>query len=233
MGDNRQVDPEQQRRRAQQRRPNPAEPARSAVHPPAHPLLSLQRTIGNAQVSRLLAQRADDEEEIQAQRAEDDEEIQAQRAEDDEEIQAQRAEDDEIQAQREIGPQGGTLGGDSATSLHTLRGGGAPLEPGLRVSMESALGADLGDVRVHSGGQADALNRVMGARAFTAGSDIVLRNDQSPADAHLMAHELTHVVQQRSMAAPSGDGPQVRPAGDAYEQAADQTAERLERDGLV
>ena len=230
MGDNRQVDPErQQRRRAQQRRPTPADAARSA-----HPLLSLQRTIGNAQVSRLLAQRAEDEEELQAQRAQDDEEIQAQRAEDDDEIQAQRAEDDEeIQAQREIGPQGGTLGGDSATSLHTLRGGGAPLEPGLRVSMEAALGADLGDVRVHSGGQADALNRVMGARAFTAGSDIVLRNDQSPADAHLMAHELTHVVQQRSMAGPSGDGPQVRPAGDAYEQAADQTAERLERDGLV
>jgi hypothetical protein len=74
----------------------------------------------------------------------------------------------------------------------------------------------------------------MGARAFTSGSDVVLRGDQDPSDTHLIAHELTHVVQQRSMAdSGSGAGIEVRPAGDAYEQAADASADRLERDGLV
>jgi hypothetical protein len=66
--------------------------------------------------------------------------------------------------------------------------------------MESAFGADFGEVRVHTGGESAALNEALGARAFTYGSDIHLGGgvaDLSSADGtHLLAHELAHVVQQ-------------------------------------
>lgn len=208
MGDTRQVDMQQ---RPAHRRPKQAETDAPASRPAPHPLLALQQSIGNAQVQRLLAQR---------QTATNEEE----------------EEEEEIQAKHEVGAEGGALSPEAAASLDGLRGSGAPLEPGLRAPMEAILGASLADVRVHTSSQADALNQAMGARAFTSGSDIALRNDQSALDTRLMAHELTHVVQQRSMASPAGDalaGPEVRPAGDAYEQAADRVAEQFERDGLV
>jgi hypothetical protein len=224
MGDSRQFDP--QKAHAHRRRAASDASRADATHP----LLGLQRTIGNFQVQRLLAQReaAEEEEEIQAQRETDEEE----------EIQTQREmdEEEEIQTKREVGAEGGTLSPEAAGNLEGLRGGGAPLEAGLRTSMEAAMGTSFADVRVHTSGEADALNRSMGARAFTSGSDVMLRSDQDAADTRLMAHELTHVVQQRTMSNAGGagqDGPQVRPAGDTYEQDADATAERLHRDGLV
>jgi hypothetical protein len=188
----------------------PARPSREDAsdrrpqHAETHPLLGLQQTIGNAQVARLVAQRA---------MAEQDEE--------------------ELQMKRDVGAEGGSLSEGAAGQLQALRGGGHPLDAALRSRMEAAMGTSFGDVRVHTGTQADTLNRGMGARAFTSGSDVVLRNDQSAADTHLLAHELTHVVQQRSMASDAGSGIQVRPAGDSYEQAADATADRLQSDGLV
>ncbi len=66
--------------------------------------------------------------------------------------------------------------------------------------MESRLGADLGSVRVHTGPQADASARALGARAYTVGQDIVFGNGEyrpdSHAGRHLLAHELSHTIQQ-------------------------------------
>jgi Domain of unknown function (DUF4157) len=75
---------------------------------------------------------------------------------------------------------------------------------------------------VHTGADSQQLNRSLGAKAFTTGSDIFFGEGASPADKGLLAHELTHVVQQRDMA---GGGPMtVGPAGDAYEAEAEATA---------
>src|SRR5205807_1617322 len=68
-------------------------------------------------------------------------------------------------------------------------------------------------------------NRRLTARAFTTGSDIFLRTDASPSDSRLMAHELTHVVQQRTM--PGGSGMRVGAADDAHEGHADSVADAL------
>ncbi|MEZ4450376.1 MAG: DUF4157 domain-containing protein [Nannocystaceae bacterium] len=80
------------------------------------------------------------------------------------------------------------------------RAGGSPLQPHLRAGAESALGADLSGVRVHDDAGADRLSRSLGARAFTTGRDIFFRrgafDPSSAGGAHLLAHELTHVVQQ-------------------------------------
>jgi hypothetical protein len=82
------------------------------------------------------------------------------------------------------------------------KGSGKPLEPATRSAIESGLGADLSAVRVHadeaSNKAADALN----ARAFTQGKDVFLGQGESDRDKRLMAHEMTHVVQQG--AAPAG-----------------------------
>src|SRR6266545_7403113 len=80
------------------------------------------------------------------------------------------------------------------------RGGGQPLERKTRAQMEPAFGADFGGVRVHGDAEADRLNRVLNARAFTVGTDIFFRHGEySPDSAEgqkLLAHELTHALQQ-------------------------------------
>jgi hypothetical protein len=92
--------------------------------------------------------------------------------------------------------------------------------------METGLDTDLSDVRVHTGEEAGDLNRELGAQAFTTGKDIFLGQNTSPNDRRVLAHEVTHVVQQRS----SGQGGPltVGPADDAYEREADAVAAEIE-----
>ncbi|HTW07195.1 MAG TPA: DUF4157 domain-containing protein [Acidimicrobiales bacterium] len=99
-----------------------------------------------------------------------------------------------------IGPEGGDLDGDTESRLRAARAGGAPLPGGLRHSMEGAFGADFSAVKVHSGEAAGSLNQQVGATAFTVGADIFLGREApslaSSAGQSLLAHELTHTVQQ-------------------------------------
>ncbi|MFZ0771172.1 MAG: DUF4157 domain-containing protein [Candidatus Sulfotelmatobacter sp.] len=111
-------------------------------------------------------------------------------------------------------------------SIQQERGGGQNLDHGVRHQMESSFGADFSGVRVHTDQQSDSLNRSLSARAFTTGQDIFFRQGAyqpgSSAGRELLAHELTHVVQQ--------GGDQVRRAmsvsqpGDPHEVEAEQTA---------
>jgi hypothetical protein len=98
------------------------------------------------------------------------------------------------------------------------RGGGSALDTNVRAVMESQLGANLGGVKVHTDDGARAASAAIGARAFTYGSDVFLGTGESPTDLALMAHELTHVVQQ---GAAGKQGPQALAVG-----AADHPAER-------
>jgi hypothetical protein len=117
-------------------------------------------------------------------------------------------------------PAGGDGGLDTARAERemTRAGSGSPLSPSTRADMEQHFGTDFSGVRVHRGEPANEANRALSARAFTHGSDIFLGGDASPADRGLMAHELTHVVQQ-SPANPATVQRQAA-AGDDPEQAA-------------
>lgn len=113
-------------------------------------------------------------------------------------------------------------------------GGGRPLDPDVRTDMEGRLGADFGDVRVHTDGAAAESARSVGAHAYTVGSNIVFQRDaydtSSTAGRTTLAHELTHVVQQRSGpvdGTPTGGGISVSDPGDRYETAAASNAERV------
>jgi hypothetical protein len=81
-----------------------------------------------------------------------------------------------------------------------LHGGGAPLDAGLRHFYEPRFGQCFDGVRVHNGGEAAKAADALSARAFTVGRDVVFGAGQwapdSPTGRHLLAHELTHVVQQ-------------------------------------
>lgn len=88
------------------------------------------------------------------------------------------------------------------TDLELMRrGGGQPLPDSLRDFLEPRFGRSLGDVRVHVGRQAAELAREAGARAFTVGRHIVFGAGEYRPGAEqgrrLIAHELTHVFQQR------------------------------------
>jgi hypothetical protein len=73
---------------------------------------------------------------------------------------------------------------------------GAPVDTAVRASVEQRVGADLSGARVHTGEHAETASAELGARAFTYGSDIFVGRGESARDSRLMAHELTHVVQQ-------------------------------------
>lgn len=84
--------------------------------------------------------------------------------------------------------------------LSATRGGGSPLPNELRRKFEPAFGADFGAVRVHTGGDSAQMSNAIQAKAFTNGSDIHFNqgvyDPHSSAGQRLLAHELTHVVQQ-------------------------------------
>ncbi|NJL86358.1 MAG: DUF4157 domain-containing protein [Leptolyngbyaceae cyanobacterium SM1_1_3] len=89
---------------------------------------------------------------------------------------------------------------DLEASIESSRGQGQPLDKGVRGSMEQSFGADFSGVRVHTDAQSDQLNQSIQARAFTTGQDVFFRQGAyNPGDRggqELLAHELTHVVQQ-------------------------------------
>jgi len=125
-------------------------------------------------------------------------------------------------AQPEVGHAGGAISNQLMSRIQTQRGRGNTLPQSQRGQMEQKFGVALDDVRIHTNAEADALNRNVSAKAFTIGRDIFFRQDASPSNSKLLAHELTHVVQQSTL---SESGPmKVGPAGDSYEREADQTA---------
>ncbi len=112
--------------------------------------------------------------------------------------------------------------------------GGSPLEPAVRTDMESRLGHDFGDVKVHTDAAAHDSATSVGAHAYTVGNNVVFQRDaydpQSTAGRTTLAHELTHVVQQRSGpvdGTPSGGGISVSDPGDRFERAAAENASRV------
>ncbi len=84
--------------------------------------------------------------------------------------------------------------------LSATKGGGNPLPESTRTQMESSIGADFSNVRVHTGGEAVQLSQDLSAHAFTHGSDVYFNSGKFSPDTeggrHLLAHELTHTVQQ-------------------------------------
>ena len=86
------------------------------------------------------------------------------------------------------------------SSLSSSKGSGAQLPANTRQQMESSFGADFSQVRIHNNSTAEQMNKGLNAQAFTHGSDVYFNSGKydtnSTGGKHLLAHELTHVVQQ-------------------------------------
>jgi hypothetical protein len=107
-----------------------------------------------------------------------------------------------IQRRENIG--GGVASTDLESSIQSERGSGQSLDPNLQEKMGQAMGADFSGVRVHTDAQSDQLNKSIQAKAFTTGQDVFFRQGayvpSSRNGQELIAHELTHVVQQNGKA---------------------------------
>jgi hypothetical protein len=119
----------------------------------------------------------------------------------------------------------GQVTSDVQDAINTSRGGGSTLDAGVQSRFADTHG-DLSDVRVHTDDHADQLNRAVSARAFATGNDVYFaKNEYNPGSSQgdeLLAHELTHVVQQRG--APTSGPLTVSNPGDAMETEADEVA---------
>lgn len=113
------------------------------------------------------------------------------------------------------------------------RGGGQPLPKDTREEMEARLGHDFQDVRVHTGSDAASSAKSVQAHAYTVGNDMVFQDGvydpSSDAGKRTLAHELTHVAQQRQGpvdGTDTGGGVKVSSPNDRFERDAEASADR-------
>lgn len=150
-------------------------------------------------------QSGEEEEELQMQPMDEEEELQMQEESEEEEmLQMQTDEEEEIlQTKPTVQTKDG--GGmkaspELASKISATKGTGNLLDPGIQREMGGKLEADFNGVNIHTGSDAIKMSSELGAKAFTVGSDIYFNrgqyNPESSEGKHLLAHELTHVVQQ-------------------------------------
>jgi len=118
--------------------------------------------------------------------------------------------------------------------LEGRRGLGTVLPEDVRRLLEGRIGADLRDVRVHAGSEANELSTAVQARAFTTGSEIFFKDGkydpQSQDGLRLLAHEVTHVIQQSKGSVAGSEvaeGVSISDPSDSFEQEAEQVAEQV------
>jgi len=125
---------------------------------------------------------------------------------------------------------------EEASPVHHVigSGGGEPLDLPVRADMEARLGHDFGDVRVHHDTHAEESAKSVNAHAYTVGPNIVFQRDRydpsSDAGRITLAHELTHVIQQRSGPVDGTETPggiRLSDPSDRFEREAADNAERV------
>jgi hypothetical protein len=128
---------------------------------------------------------------------------------------------------------GSHLGPTAAPPIvhEALRSSGQPLDSATRAYFEPRFGHDFGDVRVHADALAAQSADAVHALAFTLGQDIVFAagryRPETPGGRRLLAHELTHVVQQAGQTAGAQPQLDVGAPGDRFEQEAERVAEAI------
>lgn len=187
-------------------------PRQAGLHP--HEMLAIQRTLGIRGASRalvrspiqarLMVTAAGDQYEHEAEQVADQvmrmpESVPSVSEQDPEQVQRRPA----LSIQRRLD---GSFAAPDAVEqrIGSRKGSGNPLPAETRAFMEPRFGADFSSVRVHTDGEADQISRAVGAQAFTHGRDLYFSHGSytpaSSAGKRLLAHELTHVIQQNGAA---------------------------------
>ncbi|MFD0861697.1 DUF4157 domain-containing protein [Sungkyunkwania multivorans] len=160
-------------------------------------------------------QKQEEEESVQAKCKDCEKEGAVRKMEEEEPVQKQ--EDEEVQKQEEEDVQkqeeeesvqakttGSKINRPSIESrLSSKKGSGSKMDKAVKTQMEQGFGADFSHVRIHTDSEAAQMSKKMGAQAFTHGNDIYFNKgkyDPASKDGkHLLAHELTHTIQQKGM----------------------------------
>ncbi|WP_328903916.1 DUF4157 domain-containing protein [Streptomyces sp. NBC_00441] len=125
---------------------------------------------------------------------------------------------------------------ESRSPVHDVvsSGGGTPLDTDTRADLEHRMGADFSDVRIHNDSAAHESAKGVGAHAYTVGNNVVFQRDaydpSSPQGRTTLAHELTHVIQQRSGPVEGTEAPggiRVSDPSDRFEREAVANADRV------
>ena len=144
------------------------------------------------------AQMKQEDEDVQMKQEDED----VQMKQEDEDVQMKQEDED---VQMKSVSNGSTASPQISTRIKDSAGKGSPLSRGVRTEMEHAFGFDFSGVHVHTDTNAADMNKALRAQAFTHGRDVFFNTGKYNPNSHtgkeLLAHELTHVVQQ------SGKGP--------------------------
>lgn len=125
--------------------------------------------------------------------------VQKQTAKEDKEVQTKEEKEEQVQKSETVDT---TPANTSAleSKLQSSKGGGSPMANRTREEMESGFGTDFGDVKIHNDSNAIQMNKELGSQAFASGKDVYFNqgkyNPDSQSGKHLLAHELTHTLQQ-------------------------------------
>ncbi|MEM8529096.1 MAG: DUF4157 domain-containing protein, partial [Bacteroidota bacterium] len=168
----------------------------------------IQRMEGGEEEEPVQMQSAEEEEPIQKMEGEEEEAVQMQ-TEEEEPVQMMEGEEEEsVQMQKE---EEGAVQTKSNTAKNTASpklsqrikarsGSGKAMSKPVQSEMEQAFGTDFSGVNIHTDSTAIQMNKELGAQAFTHGKDVYFNSGkyypESSQGKHLLAHELTHVVQQ-------------------------------------
>ena len=137
---------------------------------------------------KVVARKADDKDKVVARVASDKDKVVARVASDKDKVVARKGDGE------------GAVAPGVAAEIANAKPAGAPLPHAVRSFMEPRFGADFGKVRLHTGDHAAKLSRKVNAQAFTHGAHIFFGKDRFQPDTHqgkeLIAHELTHTIQQ-------------------------------------
>lgn len=149
-------------------------------------------------VQRQMDQKEEEEEEMQArlqrQPEEEEEDVQMK-------VQRQPDEEDPLLAKSDSGSESTHQAQSHIESrIHERKGSGQPLDTPVKSEMENGFGADFSEVRIHRDAEASGMSADVNAQAFTTGNDIYFNEGkyqpESSGGKNLLAHELTHVIQQ-------------------------------------
>lgn len=175
----------------------------------------IQRKNGSQKDEELVQRRPDEQEdpiqrapqekkEESVQRKSDSEEnedlVQKQPEEEPPAVQAKSEEEEESVMRKADNSGGNTVSSGMESTLKSSKGSGDPLPSSVKGYMEPRFGSDFSNVRLHTGSDATRMNKSLNARAFTHGSDIYFNegnyNPDTSNGKRLIAHELTHTIQQ-------------------------------------
>lgn len=175
---------------------------------PIDSITPIQKKEGAEEEKEPAVQKQEEQEEQPVQKQEEEEKPVQKQEEEEQPVQKQEEEEQSVQKQEEEeepiqAKSNSTVGngGSVESKLKSTSGQGEKMSKSTQREMEAGFGTNFNDVSIHTGSEAEAMSKELGAQAFTSGKDVYFNEGKydpnSKEGKHLLAHELTHTIQQK------------------------------------